>query len=100
MFWLVGPTNNMQPKVSTGVASERAVSVITATPSATPSLWQPAASAPFDRDLELAVIDRMGTHALVFRCRRAQTGWINARTGRRVDIDPTHWRDWSFNHGL
>jgi hypothetical protein len=48
----------------------------------------------------LAVIDRMGTHALVFRCRRAQTGWINARTGRRVDIDPTHWRDWSFNHGL
>jgi hypothetical protein len=79
---------------------ERAVPVIAPTPSATPSLWQPAASAPFDRDLELAVIDRTGTHALVFRCRRAQAGWINAQTGRRVDIDPTHWREWSFNRGL
>jgi len=61
--------------------------------------WQPASSAPFDRDLELAVIDRTGTHALVFRCRRAQAGWINARTGRRVDIDPTHWREWLPDRG-
>ena len=33
-------------------------------------MWQSIPSAPFDRDLELAVIDDDGTHALVFPCRR------------------------------
>ncbi len=32
--------------------------------------WQPIASAPFDRDIELAVIDYYGVHALAFPCRR------------------------------
>ena len=56
--------------------------------------WQPAASAPFDRQLELAVIDRRGTHALVFPCRRDPEGWIDAQTGRRIEVVPTHWREW------
>jgi len=56
--------------------------------------WQPVASAPFERHLELAVIDGRKSHALVFPCCRVADGWIEARTGRRVDIVPTHWRDW------
>jgi hypothetical protein len=56
--------------------------------------WQPVAIAPFDRDLELAVIDSSGAHALLVRCRRADHGWINAVTGKPIDVDPTHWRNW------
>ncbi len=35
--------------------------------------WQPVTSAPFDRDLELAVIDAGGIHALEFPCRRVSS---------------------------
>jgi len=56
--------------------------------------WMPVSSAPRDRDLELAVIDRAGTHALLFPCRRIDDGWINALTKRRVELEPTHWREW------
>ena len=57
-------------------------------------VWQPITSAPFDRDLELAVLDREGPHALVFACRRILSGWVNAQTKQRIDVRPTHWRDW------
>jgi hypothetical protein len=56
--------------------------------------WQAIATAPFDRDLELAVIDADGPHALVFPCRRTLRGWIKAGSNERVDVHPTHWRDW------
>jgi hypothetical protein len=56
--------------------------------------WQPITTAPFDRDLELAVITYDGTHALVFPCRRLLRSWINAETKQLVDVRPTHWRDW------
>src|SRR5215467_3742711 len=32
--------------------------------------WHAISTAPFDRDLELAVLDTHGPHALVFPCRR------------------------------
>jgi hypothetical protein len=58
--------------------------------------WQPIASAPFDRDLELALINYDGTHALVFPCRRLLSGWVNAETKKRIDdLRPSHWREWS-----
>ena len=57
-------------------------------------MWQPIATAPFDRDLELAVIDRDGTHALVFPCRRVLTGWVRASTRDKVEVSPSHWREW------
>jgi hypothetical protein len=38
--------------------------------------WKPISTAPFDRDLELAVIDTDGPHALVFPCRRTLGGWL------------------------
>ncbi|GLS34828.1 hypothetical protein GCM10010869_04160 [Mesorhizobium tianshanense] len=57
-------------------------------------MWKQILSAPFDRDLELAVFDEEGEHALVFPCIKGREGWRNAATGARVDIHPTHWRDW------
>ena len=56
--------------------------------------WQPIATAPFDRDLELAVIDANGVHALVFPCHRVLRGWVKDRTNVRVVVHPTHWREW------
>jgi hypothetical protein len=61
-------------------------------------MWHPItreANLPSDRDLRLAVIDRDEVHALVFPCRHRNDGWIDARTGRVVDLVPTHWQDWS-----
>jgi hypothetical protein len=57
--------------------------------------WKPASTAPFDADLELAVIDEEGVHALVFPCRRVLGGWMNARTQELMTrLVPSHWRDW------
>jgi hypothetical protein len=60
-------------------------------------VWQPITSAPYDRDLELAVLDRDGPHALVFACRRILSGWVSAETKQRIDVRPTHWREWGAN---
>jgi hypothetical protein len=57
--------------------------------------WQPVSTAPFDRDVELAVINSRGTHALVFPCRRILDGWIKAETKERIDVQPTHWCQWT-----
>ena len=57
-------------------------------------MWRHISTAPFDRDIELAVIDSDGPHALVFACRRILGGWMNAETRERLDVRPTHWRDW------
>jgi hypothetical protein len=56
--------------------------------------WQPVSTAPSDRDLELAVIDGDGTHTLVFPCRRILAGWIDSESKRKLDVSPTHWREW------
>jgi hypothetical protein len=40
-------------------------------------MWQPISTAPYDLDLELAVIDEGGPDMLVFPCRRVLDGWIN-----------------------
>jgi len=67
-------------------------------PTMTETSWHPIATAPFNCDLELAVLEGADAHALVFRCRRARNGWINAATGVRIDVEPTHWREWPDNH--
>lgn len=56
--------------------------------------WQPITIAPYDVDLELAVIDVEGTHALVFPCRKIPAGWLKSGTGQWVEVHPTHWREW------
>jgi hypothetical protein len=57
-------------------------------------MWNPISSAPAGADLELAVIDNDGPHALVFPCRRIAGGWINTVSKERLDVRPTHWRAW------
>ena len=57
--------------------------------------WQPISTAPFDRELELAVFERDGPHALAFACRRIASGWISAETKQQIDVRPTHWREWN-----
>ena len=57
-------------------------------------MWQPIFTAPADRDIELAVIDQEGTHALVFACRRIPGGWMRVANRERLDVRPTHWREW------
>ena len=56
--------------------------------------WRPIATAPFDRDLELAVIDANDIHTLVFPCRHVLRGWIKSKTNIPVSVYPTHWREW------
>jgi hypothetical protein len=56
--------------------------------------WKPIITAPFDRDLELAIIDYDGTRARVsmspFSPRLDQY-----RTKKLLDnLRPTHWREW------
>lgn len=48
---------------------------------------------PEDRDLRLAVIEGE-VHALAFPCRRKGDAWIEAATGRRIEVHPTHYQDW------
>lgn len=62
--------------------------------------WKEIKSAPPDCDLELAVIDREGTHALIFACRRQGGVWISAKTHRPIDVSPTHWREWTDGASL
>jgi hypothetical protein len=50
--------------------------------------WEPIATAPFDRELELAVLDKDA-------CRRISGGWINAKSKQQIDVRPTHWREWN-----
>jgi hypothetical protein len=57
-------------------------------------MWQNISSAPSDRNVQLAVIDGDGPHALVFPCRRIAGGWMNAETRERLDVRPSHWREW------
>lgn len=56
--------------------------------------WQPISSAPFDRDLKLSVIEEGEVYALIFPCRRGRAGWVDAKTGKLIPVNPTHWRVW------
>ena len=62
------------------------------------AIWKAISTAPFGRDIELAVIEGSHVHALVFACRRTPDGWIKAKSGDRVVINPTHWRPWPSNN--
>ena len=62
------------------------------------SMWQSIQAitdVPADRDVCLAVLARGEFHALVFPCRRAGPSWVDATSGRPVEVYPTHWREWS-----
>lgn len=56
--------------------------------------WLPAGKAPFNCDLEIAVIKSATPHAVAFPCRRILGGWMDAQTKERLKVNPTHWREW------
>jgi hypothetical protein len=58
-----------------------------------PDKWLPVSIAPSGADLEVAVMDKGGIHALVFPVRKSGTDWVDA-SNKRIDIVPTHWRKW------
>jgi len=58
-------------------------------------MWHPISTAPFDCDLELAVIDASAVHAVAFPCRRVPGGWVKAAIKTPLAVRPTHWRDWA-----
>ena len=58
------------------------------------SRWQPISIAPFDRDLELAIIDSSGVNTFFLPCCRILGGWRDAKTKRWIEVKPTHWREW------
>ena len=41
-------------------------------------MWQPISTAPYDRNLELAVIDHGGEHVLVFPCSSGRSFRVRA----------------------
>jgi hypothetical protein len=49
--------------------------------------WHPISTAPFDRDLELAVIGTNGVRTIVFHCRRILGGWIKAQIKTTIASD-------------
>ena len=57
-------------------------------------VWETILTAPYDRDLEVAVIEGDHVHPLIFACRRAPNGWLKVATSERVSVNPTHWRLW------
>ncbi len=67
--------------------------------------WNLIDTAPFDRDLELAVIDGEGAHALSFPCRHIEGGWIDVillayRHGlRAAELCQLRWSQIDLKHG-
>jgi hypothetical protein len=53
--------------------------------------WRDIASAPLDREIELAIIDG-GITACGGSWLRHGDGWLDAETLRQVDVTATHWR--------
>jgi hypothetical protein len=55
--------------------------------------WLKVETAPFNCDLEVAVINPKSTHVLEFPCRRIfGGGWVDATSREMVEVYPTHRR--------
>jgi len=61
-------------------------------------MWQEISTAPFNRDLELAVIDPTGERPIAFPCRRVLGGWVRADYNARINLHPAYWREWANDH--
>jgi hypothetical protein len=55
---------------------------------------QPAECAPIDRDLELALIDPAGVHALIFPVPSRRRLVAQDRNRMPIVVHLAHWRDW------
>jgi hypothetical protein len=58
-------------------------------------IWLKIETAPFDRDVDVAVVEDNGKlYPVIFPCRRVLGGWTKGASGGAVTIHPTHWRHW------
>ena len=59
-------------------------------------MWEPMATAPPDRIVRLAIIDKSGAiYALPHPCRRARDGgWIDATSKEPISVSPSAWEPW------
>jgi hypothetical protein len=57
--------------------------------------WQPISTAPLERLIKVATLNREGYHPFVYPVRRTADGWVSEATKGLVDINPTHWSDWT-----
>jgi hypothetical protein len=53
--------------------------------------WREIASAPYDREIEVATIDET-TEVSGGSCLRHGKGWLDAETLSPVEMTATHWR--------
>jgi hypothetical protein len=53
--------------------------------------WREIGSAPFDRQIEVAILDEDVTVA-GGPCLRHGDGWLDAETLRPIEMTATHWR--------
>ena len=53
--------------------------------------WREIASAPFDREIEVAFIER-DVNVPGSPCLRHGNGWLDAETLRPIKVTATHWR--------
>lgn len=64
-----------------------------------PPEWLPVSMTPPDGDLEVCVIAYDGiVHALGYPCRKSGADFVDSSNIRRIDIQPTHWREWNAHH--
>jgi hypothetical protein len=61
------------------------------------SEWKPMREVTIDTDVALLVSDETGTYRLPFACKRTAGGWINAKTGSHLTVEPVAWQ--SFPRG-
>jgi hypothetical protein len=61
--------------------------------------WLPVSIAPSDGDLEVCVMDFNGiVHALGFPCHRDGAEWVDVLNKKHINVQPTHWRNWTVRH--
>jgi hypothetical protein len=53
--------------------------------------WRDIASAPFDREIEVATVDK-DINVPGRSCLRRGGSWLDAETLRPIEITATHWR--------
>src|SRR5260370_36794134 len=56
--------------------------------------WHCISTAPFNRDLQLCVLEGNRKYLVPFPCRLTRNGWLNSDLDVRLDLNPIEWRCW------